>query len=171
LWRDIPATRPSSQQLKKKVLKCKSFLLLRRLCYEYEHILEIGAQSPNISTITTSVLGGESSELGMLKAGEKRVDSYDPDECSICMDASIDIVLPCLHGYCSLCWEDWSSHSSTCPHCRGEIKYARDRVRVRVRVKTRTRTMSHHRGRGGGMMAVKTSGSMRVGMRATCRHN
>ena len=25
-------------------------------------------------------------------------------------------------GYCSGCWEDWSAHSSTCPHCRGEIK-------------------------------------------------
>ena len=103
IWRDVPSTnsptasngnRPLSQkqELKKKVLACKSFLLLRRLCYEYEHVMEIGSQSPtNATTISVS-------DERQLKAGGKRVDSYDPDECSICMDASIDIVLPCLHG-------------------------------------------------------------------------
>lgn len=33
----------------------------------------------------------------------------------------------CNIGYCSGCWQDWSSHSSTCPHCRGEIKECQGR--------------------------------------------
>lgn len=102
-----------SHQLTKKILKCKDFISLRRLCYEYEGIMELAAQTLAVQ---------QRPETVTLKAGEKRSVSYDPDECSICMDSAIDIVLPCLHGYCSACWEDWSSHSSTCPHCRGEVK-------------------------------------------------
>lgn len=35
----------------------------------------------------------------------------------------VNISIFCIStGYCSGCWDDWSSHSSTCPHCRGEIK-------------------------------------------------
>lgn len=118
IWRDVPSSnsptsssssstydsnRPSSQkqELKKKVLTYKNFLLLRRLCYEYERVLEIGSKSPtNATTMATSVLDEDSSNSNQLqsKAGEQRLDSYDPDECSICMDASIDVVLPCLHG-------------------------------------------------------------------------
>jgi hypothetical protein len=125
LWRDVipvgqnsvpiekqdNSTNSSTQQLVKKIIKCEDFIFLRRLCYEYEGICIMQHATP------TNLPAD-----GLVKAGEKRSVSFDPDECSICMDASIDIVLPCLHGYCSTCWTDWSSHSSTCPHCRGEIK-------------------------------------------------
>lgn len=96
----------TSQQEKKKILTYKDLVLLRRLCCEYEALRHVGSQGA----------------VKAVKAGDKRAPSYDPDECSVCMDASIDIVLPCLHGYCSTCWEEWSSYSSTCPHCRGEVK-------------------------------------------------
>lgn len=99
-----------SHELAKKVLTCDNFILLRRLCYELEAIAALGPQHRDTQT------------AGALKAGDKRSVSFDPDECSICMDAAIDIVLPCLHGYCSACWEDWSTHSNTCPHCRDEVK-------------------------------------------------
>jgi len=110
-----------SHELTKKVLTCENFISLRRMCYEFEAIsIALGADDkPNNEHGNEQVAVAVT---GSLKAGEKRSLSFDPDECSICMDASIDIVLPCLHGYCSACWEDWSSHSSTCPHCRDEVK-------------------------------------------------
>lgn len=116
---ESPNRNDQSQQLKKKVLTCRNFLILRRLCYEYMHVLDIGTRN---ASAEISAISDEYTGQVKLKAGQKRVDSFDPDECSICMDASIDIVLPCLHGYCSACWDDWSSHNSTCPYCRGEVK-------------------------------------------------
>ena len=101
----------SSHQLRKKVLTCENFLYLRRLCYEYERLIETGTQK------STEVINNDNNV-----ETKRKISAFDPDECSICMDASIDIVLPCLHGYCSVCWEDWSTHSQTCPHCRGEVK-------------------------------------------------
>lgn len=128
-WREVsPIDRPaSSQVLQKKVLDWQQFQRLRRICLEYEKAAEARAHSPRqgqISEIETTALTTsecDNMNLPQMKVSGKQTDSFDNDECSICMDASIDIVLPCLHGYCSSCWDDWSSQNSTCPHCRGEV--------------------------------------------------
>lgn len=127
-WREVPAVSPGdhsdlpSQELKKVVLEYKSFQELRRLCLEYERVLDISSLS---SDGTWKDKHGHSpvssQQQNEICNNDKSDTTYDPHECSICMDAGIDILLPCLHGYCSICWEDWKSHSNTCPQCRGEI--------------------------------------------------
>ena len=41
------------------------------------------------------------------------------EECPICLDAVVEVVLPCSHGFCRDCVRSWEGLSSTCPVCRG----------------------------------------------------
>jgi len=40
------------------------------------------------------------------------------EECSICMDSEVQIVLPCVHALCSSCTKAWVETKWTCPICR-----------------------------------------------------
>lgn len=42
-------------------------------------------------------------------------------ECSVCLDNLSDIMLPCLHAFCTQCIELWQAKQSNCPVCRSEI--------------------------------------------------
>jgi len=42
-------------------------------------------------------------------------------ECSVCLDNQSDIMLPCLHAFCTQCIELWQAKQSNCPVCRSEI--------------------------------------------------
>uniref|UniRef100_A0A0R3RXQ5 RING finger protein 141 n=1 Tax=Elaeophora elaphi TaxID=1147741 RepID=A0A0R3RXQ5_9BILA len=43
----------------------------------------------------------------------------DMSECLICMERRPDIVLPCVHTFCSMCIEQWKGMSKDwCPLCR-----------------------------------------------------
>lgn len=42
-------------------------------------------------------------------------------ECSICLDNLSDIMLPCLHAFCSECIVHWQAQQQNCPICRSEI--------------------------------------------------
>mmetsp|Transcript_1371 Transcript_1371/g.1963 ORF Transcript_1371/g.1963 Transcript_1371/m.1963 type:complete len:243 (+) Transcript_1371:425-1153(+) len=47
--------------------------------------------------------------------------SFDADtdaECVICMDADVEILLPCAHGFCSACAQAWVESHNDCPLCR-----------------------------------------------------
>ncbi|XP_023298405.2 RING finger protein 141-like [Lucilia cuprina] len=39
------------------------------------------------------------------------------DECSICLDRSTEVILPCTHSFCTPCIEQWNVNNKTCPIC------------------------------------------------------
>ncbi|TMW48200.1 hypothetical protein DOY81_006712 [Sarcophaga bullata] len=39
------------------------------------------------------------------------------DECSICLDRSTEVILPCTHSFCAPCIEQWNVNNKTCPIC------------------------------------------------------
>jgi hypothetical protein len=45
----------------------------------------------------------------------------EEEECPICMETGVEIVLPCTHSFCAKCYEDWKSQNPTCPFCREDI--------------------------------------------------
>ena len=51
---------------------------------------------------------------------EKKMDDVDA-ECLICMDAMMEVILPCSHGYCQKCINAWNVRDQDCPTCRQAI--------------------------------------------------
>eukprot|EP01016_Furgasonia_blochmanni_P040537 TRINITY_DN5182_c0_g1_i7.p1 TRINITY_DN5182_c0_g1~~TRINITY_DN5182_c0_g1_i7.p1 ORF type:complete len:303 (+),score=33.12 TRINITY_DN5182_c0_g1_i7:244-1152(+) len=48
----------------------------------------------------------------------------ESEECQICLDGKVEILLPCVHGFCNKCASGWyvEKGNYTCPICRsGEI--------------------------------------------------
>lgn len=43
------------------------------------------------------------------------------EECSICLNALVEVALPCSHSFCSKCAADWRQNSDTCPCCRNNM--------------------------------------------------
>jgi hypothetical protein len=43
------------------------------------------------------------------------------EECPVCLDNIVNVVLPCTHSLCSSCAEDVKRNHSTCPVCRQEL--------------------------------------------------
>jgi hypothetical protein len=41
----------------------------------------------------------------------------DDDDCIICMERKPEVILNCLHSYCTLCIEQWRETSQSCPVC------------------------------------------------------
>lgn len=52
---------------------------------------------------------------------EDDVDRGEDPECVICMDSQPQIVLPCMHSFCSTCATKWVEKHLDCPVCRGYI--------------------------------------------------
>ena len=66
---------------------------------------------------------------GVKTRGEPGVETFNDQECVICMMRQSDILLPCLHSYCTLCISDWVQQNQTpvseCPTCRAPIRSER----------------------------------------------
>lgn len=44
------------------------------------------------------------------------------DCCIICMDSRIEVILSCMHSYCTLCIEQWNENGKkSCPVCSQEL--------------------------------------------------
>lgn len=54
--------------------------------------------------------------------------NFDTDDtCIICMDRKPEVILACLHSYCSLCIEQWNeTGKKSCPVCSSELKDTSD---------------------------------------------
>lgn len=49
------------------------------------------------------------------------------DDCCICMDRKPEVILACLHSYCTLCIEQWNeTGNKSCPVCSSELKDTSD---------------------------------------------
>jgi len=46
-------------------------------------------------------------------------------ECRICWCSSLEVVLPCMHGFCSHCARRWVYKRLNCPYCRSKFKSLR----------------------------------------------
>ena len=51
---------------------------------------------------------------------ESNASSIEESECCLCMENQVNAVLPCAHGFCEGCLEDWKARDAetTCPLCR-----------------------------------------------------
>lgn len=43
-------------------------------------------------------------------------------ECCICLDRKPEVMLPCAHSYCLVCFEQWNVKHKTCPICREALE-------------------------------------------------
>lgn len=49
------------------------------------------------------------------------------DDCIICMDRKPEMILACLHSFCTLCIEQWNENGKkSCPVCSSEMKDTSD---------------------------------------------
>jgi hypothetical protein len=44
--------------------------------------------------------------------------SMKEEECCICLDNPVNLVLDCSHGFCEDCISDWQKQQKSCPVCR-----------------------------------------------------
>lgn len=59
---------------------------------------------------------GEITSSGTVKPP---ADTSEDSECMICMENSVEVVLPdCNHAFCKKCLDEWTAVSKTCPMCR-----------------------------------------------------
>jgi hypothetical protein len=49
-------------------------------------------------------------------------------DCSVCLSSDVDVLLDCLHAFCSECIQDWSKRdeNATCPLCRTPLNLSPD---------------------------------------------
>jgi len=38
--------------------------------------------------------------------------------CPICLDQKLEVVMPCMHSFCSKCITHWTHKNQSCPLCR-----------------------------------------------------
>lgn len=48
------------------------------------------------------------------------------EECCICLDRKSDVILPCLHLFCSTCIAEWNTNKKSCPICMEKLESVDD---------------------------------------------
>merc|ERR1711924_432138 len=48
----------------------------------------------------------------------------EKEECCVCMESAVEVVLPCSHAFCKKCNNDWMHQSAygDCPVCRAPVR-------------------------------------------------
>lgn len=85
----------ASEEITRKLLTYEQYEFLKKLLYSLRNCLAAG-----------------SSPVKPISAAE---------ECAICLDAGVEVVLPCSHSFCSKCAQEWSDSNPTCPCCRQDL--------------------------------------------------
>lgn len=97
------------------LLRLRNLLLTGSHVMKYHnHTIQSSVKDSSTSTIPCS----SSSEIvDKIARRNKELDQ----ECSICMDHCIEVVLPCSHEFCSKCASSWVNVHLHCPLCRIRI--------------------------------------------------
>uniref|UniRef100_A0A1B0BPE8 RING finger protein 141 n=1 Tax=Glossina palpalis gambiensis TaxID=67801 RepID=A0A1B0BPE8_9MUSC len=76
------------------------------------------------ATIFLSALGNNSNSRSDLNSSTTSSCSYNDhvDECSICLDRTTEVILPCTHSFCTPCIEQWNVGRKTCPICSENLE-------------------------------------------------
>jgi RNA polymerase subunit RPABC4/transcription elongation factor Spt4 len=91
-----------------KALTHDDFASLRAMLYGLHAVLAAGSCGAR-STSAGGALTSGSSTRGVT------------EECPVCLDNIVNVVLPCSHSLCSSCADDVKRNHSTCPVCRQEL--------------------------------------------------
>ncbi|KAK3909561.1 LOW QUALITY PROTEIN: Serine protease snake [Frankliniella fusca] len=85
--------------------------------------MEEKESSSNSSPVDTNAAQPftSSDAITFLEQRKQQVGILDVDkltECCICLDRKPEVMLPCAHSYCLVCFEQWNVKHKTCPICR-----------------------------------------------------
>eukprot|EP00045_Choanoeca_perplexa_P002571 m.25328 g.25328 ORF g.25328 m.25328 type:complete len:226 (-) comp11587_c0_seq1:72-749(-) len=97
---------PGGAQHNLRVFSARQFVLI------HQHLHQEATMLLDLSSST------------MLSQLEEKSETNTDDRCAICADADIDMTLPCSHGYCDVCIDQWrweSNHRGGCPICRADL--------------------------------------------------
>lgn len=65
--------------------------------------------------------------LNQLDCSDPKFNFETDDDCIICMDRKPEVILSCLHSFCTLCIEQWNENGKkSCPVCSHEMKDTKD---------------------------------------------
>jgi hypothetical protein len=85
----------------------------------FYHALKPMIQQLAVDYATERGGGGEVSTSSRTAVDERDdVDREDDEECSICMDNKLQVVVNCGHAFCEECHTRWLRVSMSCPICR-----------------------------------------------------
>jgi hypothetical protein len=97
---------------------CNTMLMNLEAITASEEHLKSASSSPNL--YPTAVLD---------QLGNDPKFNFDPadDDCIICMERKNEVILSCLHTFCTLCIEQWNETGrKSCPVCSQELKDTSD---------------------------------------------
>jgi len=105
-----------------KKVESRKFLSLGQFLRLYKSLLVLIEQSSTDHAISTStfLIDGLSQQLTSSILVERASNDDDrTDECVVCFERRVDVILPCTHSYCLVCIESWKETGHPfCPLCR-----------------------------------------------------
>ena len=78
---------------------------------EEEEFVDIVHKPPETAQTRASIKDGEEFKQPQELFEEEM-------QCSVCLFEKMDVVLPCMHAFCSECIKEWLTKEMSCPLCR-----------------------------------------------------
>lgn len=102
------------------LLNLRQFMqLFRTLQTHLETMISTNQQSIHMAEIDQNLLENACA-WSTTSSFDEMSDSLS-EECCICLDRKPDLILPCLHLFCSTCIEQWNASNKTCPICQEKL--------------------------------------------------
>jgi hypothetical protein len=107
----------------------RKFLTLREFYFLFHYLCEyIEPVKKYFRRKYLSVLGPAALLSADQKDSEEKLnlkkevnELMEENECTICMEQQVDVVLNCSHGFCQKCISDWQREHQSCPVCRAQL--------------------------------------------------